>query len=132
MKKLYPRLSLEPCNEAVTFYQTVLGGEIKNVKLSNGVPGFEGQEGKYIHAELHLENGDHIYFNDVFGSTPQQGSFLELGLDLDNLEEIERIFNSLSQNGQVKMALQDMFWGARYGKLTDQYGVTWELNFQKN
>lgn len=29
------------------------------------------------------------------------------------------------------MPLQDMFWGARFGMLTDQFGVRWMINFEK-
>ena len=29
------------------------------------------------------------------------------------------------------MELQDMFWGAKYGKVKDKFGFTWDLNFEK-
>ena len=28
------------------------------------------------------------------------------------------------------MPLQDAFWGARFGMLTDQFGVNWMFNFE--
>jgi PhnB protein len=39
-----------------------------------------------------------------------------------------RLFHALSVNGKVEMALQDMFWGAYFGSLTDQFGVQWIFN----
>jgi PhnB protein len=29
------------------------------------------------------------------------------------------------------MELQDTFWGAKYAKVKDKYGYTWDLNYQK-
>ncbi len=28
------------------------------------------------------------------------------------------------------MQLQDAFWGARFGMLTDQFGINWMFNFE--
>lgn len=131
MKQFYPRLVIENCNEAIEFYQSILSGEVKNAQLADGKEMFKGHEGKYIHAELHFGDGYAIYFNDVFGGEPVIGTGIQLGLILESQEEIDRIFKELSAGGQVKMELQDTFWGARYGKLTDKYGITWELNYQK-
>ncbi|NAW45001.1 VOC family protein, partial [Salmonella sp. gx-f4] len=33
--------------------------------------------------------------------------------------------------GIVTMELQDTFWNALYGKVTDKYGIHWELNHQR-
>lgn len=29
------------------------------------------------------------------------------------------------------MELEDTFWGARYAKVEDPFGITWDLNFEK-
>ena len=47
----------------------------------------------------------------------------------ESLEEIERLFAALAEKGDVTMALQNTFWGARFGTLTDQFGIRWALNF---
>ena len=49
----------------------------------------------------------------------------------ESKEEADRIFNQLSDGGQVEMALQDTFWGAYYGSLTDKFGVKWMVNYPK-
>jgi uncharacterized glyoxalase superfamily protein PhnB len=36
----------------------------------------------------------------------------------------------ISEGGGVFMPLKDTFWGARYAKLTGQFGVNWDLNCQ--
>jgi PhnB protein len=37
----------------------------------------------------------------------------------------------MSDGGKVTMPLQDTFWGATFGMLTDQYGVNWMFNYDK-
>lgn len=49
MKRMIPHLMIENCKEAITYYQELFGGEIKNIQLSDGIEMFKGQEGKYIH-----------------------------------------------------------------------------------
>jgi len=53
---------------------------------------------------------------------------------LKTAEELDKVFNALSEGGNITMPLQDAFWGARFGMLTDKYGVSWMFNheLQKN
>lgn len=131
MKKIIPHVTVAGCKEAIEYYQSILGGNIQRTQLADGIEMFKGHEGKYIHAELHFDNGFMIYFNDVFGHEPIIGSNIEIGLELDSDEEIEQIFGALAEQGTIKMELQTTFWGARYGKVKDKNGITWELNFQQ-
>ena len=61
----------------------------------------------------------------------QQGNNFSVNINCESLEEIERFFTALSENGKVTMPLHDAFWGARFGMLTDQFGVNWMFNFEK-
>ncbi len=56
------------------------------------------------------------------------GSNVILNIGLTDVQEQETIFNKLSKGGVVTMELQDTFWGARFGMLTDRFGVHWMLN----
>ena len=38
---------------------------------------------------------------------------------------MEKAFNALAAGGKVRLPLQDMFWGAKFGMLTDAYGIPW-------
>jgi PhnB protein len=46
-------------------------------------------------------------------------------------EEIHRLYDALLTEGSAVMELQDTFWGAKYAKVKDKYGYTWDLNYQK-
>lgn len=46
----------------------------------------------------------------------------------DTRSETNRLFRLLADGGKVEMPLQEMFWGAYYGSLTDKFGVQWMFN----
>ncbi|MBB6450828.1 PhnB protein [Geomicrobium halophilum] len=131
MKKIVPHLRIENCKEQIEYYQKIFGGEIKNTQLSDGIEMFKGHEGKYIHAELHINDHCTLYMADVFDEKILQGTNILLGPDLDSEEEITRIYDELSKDGEIKMELQDTFWGAKHAIVTDRNGISWELNFTK-
>ncbi|GGA21199.1 VOC family protein [Paenibacillus physcomitrellae] len=127
MITLRSHLFLENCREALEGYRQIFGGEIRNAQLSDGIEGFKGQEGKYLHAELHIKDHCVLYFADVFRPVVQ-GNQIWLSIEAENDEELTRIFNGLSEGGEVQMPLEVTFWGAKYGVVKDRNGITWELN----
>ncbi|WP_231633183.1 VOC family protein [Numidum massiliense] len=82
-------------------------------------------------SELHVNEQCVLYFADIFQNNITKGNHIQLTLDLEDDAEITRLYASLAKDGEVKMELQDTFWNAKYGIVTDPYGVTWELNFSK-
>lgn len=131
MKKLVPHVRIENCKEAIKYYQSIFGGEIKNTQLADGIDMFKGQEGKYIHAELHINNQCVIYFADTLNQNFTNGNNILFGPDLESEEEIITIYNKLSKEGQIQMELQDTFWNAKHAIVKDKYGILWELNYSK-
>ena len=47
-------------------------------------------------------------------------------------DEINRIFEKLSQNGNVLMSLAAYPFSERFGWLADKYGVSWQLNLERD
>jgi len=56
---------------------------------------------------------------------PQGFNFI---LNIDRTEEADRLFGALSQNGTVLFPLQETPWSPRYGMVTDQFGLSWQIN----
>ena len=52
-------------------------------------------------------------------------------LSVDDAMDAERIFSALAENGEVHMAIQQTFWSSRFGVLTDQFGVPWEISCEQ-
>lgn len=59
------------------------------------------------------------------------GNNILFGPDLESEEEITKIYNDLSQEGEIQMELQDTFCGAKHAIVKDKYGIAWELNYTK-
>jgi len=53
---------------------------------------------------------------------------MHISIEPETREETRRIFEELSEGGNVSMPLQDMFWGAYFGSFTDRYGINWMVN----
>ncbi len=51
-----------------------------------------------------------------------------VSLEFTDIAEAERIFQALADGGTVTMPVQQTFWAARFGMLTDKFGVPWMVN----
>jgi len=120
------------CEEALNFYKEVLNGEILQIShMGDGqmqVP--EILKDKVMHARLKI--GENVlYMSDTFDpASIRQGNNVSLSLQIEDTTKLEKLFNNLSAGGTVKMPLEDTFWGARFGMLTDKFGIHWMLNCQ--
>ena len=50
----------------------------------------------------------------------------------DNEDEIDRLFEKLSQGGAVFMPLTAYPFSDKFGWVADKYGVSWQLNLERN
>ena len=55
----------------------------------------------------------------------------ELVLPMDDPLAAERVFQELAEAGTIKMPLQETFWAARWGMVTDRFGTPWMINCGK-
>ena len=133
MKEIITYLNFDGnCRQAMTFYGKCLGAELQLVPFSE-VPGDFPKEAKdrIMHARLAMganavvDGFGHHAWHDL-----QPGNNFWVSVHCESLEEIERLFTALGEKGTVRMQLQDAFWGARFGMLTDQFGINWMFNFE--
>lgn len=54
-----------------------------------------------------------------------------VNVDVNSIEEAERIYAALSAGGEVQMPLQETFWAHRWGAFTDRFGRPWMINCMK-
>jgi PhnB protein len=66
--------------------------------------------------------------SDGRAGAAQKGGNISLSLGTSDRAEGERVFNALAEGGTVDMPLADQFWGARFGQLTDRFGIDWMIN----
>lgn len=125
--------------EAFLFYQSVFGGEFigeisrfGDMPPAEGMPPLSEKENKLVvHMAMPLM-GNHVLMGtdapQCLGFQVNQGNNVHINLVLDSREESDRIFNLLSAGGEIKMPLQDMFWGDYFGSFSDKFGVHWMIN----
>ena len=51
-------------------------------------------------------------------------------INTDSKEEADRLFNALSDGGQIKMQMNLTFWGSYSGISIDKFGVNWKITFE--
>lgn len=121
------------CRAAVTFYAKALGVEAEIMTFAD-VPGqgSEADKDRIMHASL--PKGSKTPFLMASDTMPNQphtsGNNFSITINCESKEEIERLFKNMSEGGQVTMGLQDTFWGAHFGMLTDKFGVNWMFNYE--
>lgn len=116
------------CEEALNFYCVTIGGEIKSLSRYEGTPdeSMDNHHEKVMHATFE-GRGITLLASDGTGNETTSGN-IHLCLDFKDISAMENVFNALSQGGTITMPLEDTFWGARFGMLTDKFGIKWMFN----
>ena len=121
------------CREAMSFYNSCFDGELEFQTIGNSPMAEQFPDcmaDKILHATI--RNGKlALMASDMPPERLVQGNAQSLMLDCDSEEEIKNLYQKLSSNGLVTHALQQNYWGATFGALTDKYGNHWLLNFNK-
>jgi PhnB protein len=126
--------------EAFNFYKSVFGGDFGGMGIARfgDIPAQEGMpplaendKNLVMHIELPITGGHVLMGTDApesMGFRVNFGNNIHISLEPDTRAETKRLFDALSAGGKITMDLQDMFWGAYYGSVTDKYGVQWMVN----
>lgn len=133
MKTFNPYINFSGrCQDALSFYETALNGKIVMRQTfgqaPQAVPGVNPAH--IMHAEF---KADGIYFMATDGMSSQpalESNKITLNISFDDENEQLNVFNALSEGGDITMALNETFWGARFGIVKDQFGISWMLNHQ--
>ena len=124
-----PHLIVSDGPAALEFYKDVFDAELGDNMMSP-----EGN--KLMHGEIVLD-GQKFFVSDWFAPTdggslqsPEQlgGTCIRITAMVDNADAVMGKF--VARGSTVLMPVQDMFWGARYGKVRDPYGHEWGINQQ--
>jgi PhnB protein len=124
------------CEEAFNFYKSVFGGEFTYIGRFGEMPEGDGytvpeaDKNKIMHVSLPIGNTV-LMGSDTGGDwapTFVQGNNFSVSINTESKEEANRLFNQLSAGGQVGMPMEDTFWGAYFGMLTDKFGINWMVN----
>ena len=132
MKDITPYLTFNgTCRQAMTFYKDILGGDLELMDFASSPMDDVPDEAKnYIMHAILTSNGVTLMASDTMPNQPvTNGNSVSLSINCQSTDEINHLFNSLSEGGEITMPLEDTFWGARFGMLTDKFGTCWMFNY---
>lgn len=130
------------CKEAFEFYKSVFGGDFPQVSTFAEMPPQEGippvkeeEKDRIMHMSLPISKETVLMGSDTGGewaSQFQQGNNFSISVNTENKEEADRIFNELSQGGNIMMPMDKTFWGSYFGMFQDKFGINWMVSFDEN
>ncbi|RTZ13526.1 VOC family protein [Vibrio aquaticus] len=117
------------CEEALDFYTKCFGGVVLTKQRFKDAPvQIEGAEPNWVmHAEIEAF-GLKLMLSDGVVARELSGNNVALSLVFDDLDEQARVYDKLLEGGHIMRPLEDAFWGGRFGKVEDQFGVRWILH----
>jgi PhnB protein len=116
-RTITPFLNVKDCDQFLSFLKQAFGAEERNRAA--------GPDGKIMHAEVQIGDS-RMMLSDAMQQPPTQSSIWLYVPDCDAWWK-----RALAAGAQVKMPMADMFWGDRWGAVTDKWGNTWSLATHK-
>ena len=123
-RTLTPHLVVRNAAEAIEFYKQAFAAEV--VKR---MPGPDGRS--VLHAELRIGDSmlmlcDELPQMERWVAPPSLGG-TTVGIFLYVADVDAVIDRAVRAGATVSLPVQDMFWGDRYGKITDPFGHEWAV-----
>lgn len=114
--------------EAIKFYTSLFkNSEIKNIDYWKAdEPG--GKEGLVKHATFTLSGLEYMASENTFEHGFTFTPAVSIYVNCEDENEIESLFQKLSDGGGVMMPLDNYGFSKKFGWVSDKYGVSWQLN----
>ena len=116
-----PSITCRGAAKAIDFYKKAFGAQ---EIMRMGTP-----DGNIMHAELQIGNSRFMLNDEMPGmaAAPNPTAIPSCSLFL-YVDDVDSVFKAaVSAGAKSDMPVQDMFWGDRYGKVTDPFGHHWGL-----
>ncbi|HEY2630495.1 MAG TPA: VOC family protein [Usitatibacter sp.] len=123
------------CEEAIEFYQSVMGAKVelmmrcKDAPLEPGQKISPGSEDKILHAAFRV--GESLLMgSDGYNKGKPDFKGFSLSLSATDEAHAKRLFDGLSRGGKVTMPLAATFYSPCFGMLEDKFGMGWMVIVQ--
>jgi PhnB protein len=123
MKIVNPFVVVDNCKEEIEYYQSVLGGEIKILRI---------QDDRVFNADLHL-GSTKITFSDTIASKPSlKGDYVKVALKLETEEEFRQVYEDLTAGGHINIEPYEAPFNGLLAVITDRNGNGWVLSYYRS
>ncbi len=79
-----------------------------------------------LHARMTL-GGTELLGADIPPDRFQPMRSAYLSLSVDSIEEAERVYDLLTDGGQIFMKMEETFFASRFAMLRDRFGTSWMI-----
>ncbi len=120
-----PYLTVTDATRAIDFYKRAFGAE--------EVLRMDGPGGKIAHAEIKIGDSIIMLSDEMpgYSRSPQSLGGTAVNIFL-YVKDVDQIFQrAVAAGARINMPVSDMFWGDRYGQVTDPFGHSWSLATHK-
>jgi PhnB protein len=119
---LTPTIAVDDAAEAIEFYKQAFGAR-ERMRMP-------GPDGRIAHAELEI--GDSVLmladpYPHASAKPPKElgGTSGSVLIYVENVDAV--VQQAVDAGATVTMPVEDMFWGDRFGTVTDPFGHAWQL-----
>jgi PhnB protein len=139
MVKAIPYLLVKNGKKAIEIYKELFDAKViehqpfsTEVGKEFGMPDDFDYENSTMHAKLDI-SGALIYLADNVTQRGKAPGIVEITLDLETKEQIDKIYNKAKEKGySILMELEKTFWGAYFARFEDPEGIGWQLNYSES
>ena len=119
------------CEEALKYYQKVLGAKIEAMLPYEGGPAEmlipADYKKKIMHARLTID-GEVLMASDAAPGHFQKRQGYAVSLQVEDPADAERGFEALADGGSINMPFGKTFFSKGFGMCVDKFGIPWMVN----
>lgn len=119
------------CEEALKYYEKVLGARIEEMFLYEGGPAEMPVPADYnkkiMHARITID-GEVLMASDAPPGHFQKAQGISIALQVEDPADAERRFKALAEGGTVNMPFGKTFFSNGFGMCIDKFGQPWMVN----
>lgn len=117
------------CKDALNFYKDTFDAKIiECVTYGEAEMASKDSETELIMNSSIILGNLHISCTDNLNYDTISGNQTSIWLEIDNEENFMEIYNKFND---ILLKKEETFWNSIYAKVKDNFGVIWELNYQK-
>src|SRR5262245_15271725 len=119
------------CEEALNYYQKVLGAKIEaKMGFGDGPPDMPipaDWKDKIMHSHVTID-GEVLMASDGMPGDYKQPEGFRIALQVEDPADAERRFKALAEGGSVQMPFGVTFFSNGFGMCVDRFGIPWMVN----
>jgi predicted 3-demethylubiquinone-9 3-methyltransferase (glyoxalase superfamily) len=116
--------------EAIHFYVSLFK-DSRIITIARYGAGEQGTEGAISHAVFTLNGQEYMAMESNLAHNFTFTPAVSIFVNCESEEEVDTLYQKLSDGGSVLMELNTYPFSAKYGWVADRYGLSWQLNLAR-